>query len=89
MLVIVNPSAYAILALTATNYIFKPFFPDCPLPFLAHKLFSIWIVGRCSMYDKMDVLRHHPAFRKCVSVGDIQFCIIGHGLATAACMTQL
>ncbi|KAI0230632.1 Large neutral amino acids transporter small subunit 1 [Lamellibrachia satsuma] len=43
-LVIVNPSACAVLALTTTNYLFKPIFPDCALPFAAQKLFSVWIV---------------------------------------------
>lgn len=44
MLVIVNPSSFAVLALTTTNYIFKPIFRDCALPFVAQKLFSVWLV---------------------------------------------
>ena len=44
-LVIINPSFHAVLALTAAQYLFKPFFPDCPVPESAMKLTSVWILS--------------------------------------------
>lgn len=45
ILVILNPAVFAILSLTTAEYMMKPFFVDCAVPFWAKKIFSIWIVG--------------------------------------------
>ena len=45
MFVIINPAAFALLALTTSSYIFQPFFPDCSAPTVSVKLFSIVILG--------------------------------------------
>ena len=42
---IITPCFHAILALTTSQYLFKPFFRDCETPFYAVKIFSIWVVG--------------------------------------------
>lgn len=46
MLIIVNPCFYAVLAMTTTNYLFKPFFPSCDMSAIAKPLFSVWILGK-------------------------------------------
>ncbi len=46
MFILVNPAFYALLALTTSLYIFKPFFSDCLPPELAIRIFAIWVVGK-------------------------------------------
>ena len=56
MLLIINPSFYAVLALTTSNYIFKPFFPDCDTPPSAVIIFAVWILGMYSSIFAASVL---------------------------------
>ncbi len=42
---IIQPSFYALLALTATDYIFYAMFPDCGVPQAASIIASSWIIG--------------------------------------------
>lgn len=42
--VVIKPTFQAILALTTTNYLFYPLYPDCSMPTAANKLVSMWIL---------------------------------------------
>jgi amino acid transporter len=44
--VTVKPTFYAISALTTSNYLLTPFFPDCDIPPVAVKLLSLWILSK-------------------------------------------
>ena len=43
--VALGPCFYAVLALTTSYYIFKPFYMDCEVPQAAVNIFSAWIIG--------------------------------------------
>ena len=43
---VVAPVFHAILALTTSQYLFKPLFSDCPVPANASKIIAIWVLGK-------------------------------------------
>ena len=45
MFVAINPAFFALLALTTSNYVFQPFFPNCTAPTASVKLLSVCVVG--------------------------------------------
>ena len=45
---IVAPVFHAILALTTSQYLFKPLFGDCPVPEIAAKITAVFVLGKSS-----------------------------------------
>ena len=43
--VLADPAFYALLALTTSNYLLYPLFPECDSPEVAKRLFSVAIVS--------------------------------------------
>lgn len=45
-LIIIRPTAQAVVAFTFANYVLQPFFPDCESPILAKKLFAALCISK-------------------------------------------
>ena len=52
--VIVQPAFYALLAMTASNYILYSLYKSCMVPEISNKLLSVWIVGK--LYLQINII---------------------------------
>ncbi|KAA0710520.1 Y+L amino acid transporter 2 [Triplophysa tibetana] len=54
-LMIVEPACQAVIALTFSNYLVKPFFPTCPAPYEAVRIIAAIIIGLLTFVNSMKV----------------------------------
>ncbi|XP_057210438.1 Y+L amino acid transporter 2-like isoform X2 [Triplophysa rosa] len=54
-LMIVEPACQAVIALTFSNYLVKPFFPTCPAPYEAVRIIAAVIIGLLTFVNCMKV----------------------------------